>query len=632
VVATNVILASGGMRLSAVGGSGGYRSTIKYGGNGGGGRIRLEATNIQGLAYASAGTGTLSTAALSTQFIAAGSGSYTSAIANIGNVNGSIAHPGVWGTINFNEAVPAGTTLDLYVHSCALSDCSDRGASDWSVPVNGQDLSSLAFVDDAHAYIQYKVDMSTTGGALPRLYDLTINANSYGTDVWYQTDDSIQSTGFNIAGATNTNMLIVGSGDAAALYPAGTAIGTGADGTFDSGTYDGSSIAGITGVWPNLTIDTDEISHAGSFNFSTFIVRQGHNVRVKGSNPLKLNVLGDMTIQGALNANGFNGGDGTYLGAGGPGGGTGGAGCATGGGLGGGGGVAYAGSSAPGGGGVGHASAGTVGGTSYSVTGGAVGLTYGDPALPSLEGGSGGGGSTVISGGCSHGVHGGGGGGAVQIYSGGTVTVGTVGLISVDGGNGAGMYKSSPWSGGGGGGGSAGSLEVMADQIVLNNPGASLSARGGLGGTSYYFADGGNGGDGRIELEATTMPGTTSINVCGGSVVASGLPSMTPVSSSYTSAIHDMGAAVNWDTVSWVESVLSGTTQTISLRSCSLADCSDRGASDWSQATNNQDISALAFVADNQQYIQYKVDQTSDGVHVPRLDGITINVTLHEGS
>lgn len=617
LLSTTISLASGGTRLSAVGGSGNGRS-----GGGGGGRIRLEATNLSGAAQATAGTGTVSTAGLASAFIAAGSGSYTSHVQYMGNVNGTIAPPGVWSTLSWSESVPAGTTLAVSVHSCAVSDCSDRSASDWSPVVNGQDISGLTFVDDAHAYIQYKVDMSTTGGAVPRLHDLAINTLSYGGGVWFQTDAGTTDTGFNKAGASASNAIVVGSGDNAAVVLGGLAAGTGADGDFDSASYDGSSIAGISGIAPNITIDTDEVSHGGVFNFASFTVAQGDTVRVKGSNPFILKSLGDVKVNGLLNAAGYSGDAGGSNGAGGPGGAAGGAGCSDGTGLGSGGGVA-AGNSA-GGGGAGHVNVGVDGESSYTVAGGAGGLSYGDSALPALEGGSGGGGSAVPSGTCADAAYGGGGGGAVHIISGGSLMVGTAGLISVDGGVGGNKPYSTIYAGGGGGGGSAGSLKVDADQIILSNPGTSLSARGGQGGTSYFFGSGGDGGDGRIHLTAYSVQGSASINVGNGSLVSDPRTGSTPVNGSYTSAIYDAGNPVSWEPIYWVASVPTGTTLSISVHSCALPDCSDRGPSDWSPAINAQDLSSLAYVDDGHQYIQYHVDMSSDGL-MPRLENLSIN-------
>jgi hypothetical protein len=628
LVSTNIVLVDGGTRLNTVGGNGGS----PYGGAGGGGRIRLEYTNLQGLANANAGTGTITTGTLASNFIAAGSGTYTSHIQYMGSINGSVAAPGVWSTVDWTEELPLGTSMVMWIHSCALNDCSDRGPSDWSALINGQDISSLTFVDDAHAYIQYKVDLDTSGGALPRLDDLTVNTISYGFGVWYQTDDSTAETGFNQAGAVNNSTIVAGSGAGASVYLLGATGGSGVDGDFDSATYDGSSIPGITGTWPNITIDTDEVSHTGSYNFATFTVRTGHIVRVRGSNPLIIKSLGDVVVNGVLNAKGYSGSDSGNNGIAGPGGSDGGAGCATGNGLGAGGAVLTSDSSA-GAGGAGHASAGLTGETSYTISGGVGGVTYGDSALAVLEGGSGGGGATVITGGCSRGAYGGGGGGAVQIQTGGSVVVGTVGLISVDGGAGGNVAKNTVYSGGGGGGGgSAGSLEVVADQIILNNPGASLSARGGQGGDSYYFGNGGAGGDGRMRLEANTIQGSASINIGDGSLVTEVLTPSTPINASYTSAIHDAGDPITWDTVNWSGETPTGTTLTVSVHSCALADCSDRGPSDWSLATNAQDISSLAFVNDGDQYIQYRVDMTSDGNLAAKLNDIAINEKLDQGA
>ena len=542
-----------------------------------------------------------------------------------GSNDSSVASPGVWGTMDWTEEVLAGTSLAVWVHSCATNDCSDRGPSDWSPVVNGQDITSLSFVDDAHAYIQYKVDMDTTGGVLPRLHDLTINTINYGGQVWFQSDDSTEDTGFNMTGATTTNTLVAGTGDTAAVALGGLAAGTGADGDFDSGSYDGSSIAGITGISPNITIDSDEVTHSGVYNFASFTVRKGDIVQVRGSNSFILKSLGEVTVEGVLSAGGYSGDAGGNNGVAGPGGGAGGAGCTDGSGIGAGAGITVVEETAGGGGGS-HASAGAAGVDSYTVAGGVAGPLYGDSALPALEGGSGGGGAAVLSGSCADAAYGGGGGGEMQIISGGALTVGATGVISVDGGAGGNRAYDAIYVGGGGGGGSAGSLKIVSDQIILNNPGASLSARGGVGGSSYFFGDGGAGGDGRIHLTVNSIQGSASINVGDGSLVTQGLAVSTPVNGSYVSAIYDAGNPVSWEPVYWVSSIPEGTTLSVSLHSCALSDCSDRGPSDWSLATNAQDLSSLAYVDDGHQYLQYRVDFSSDGRSVPRLDSIAVNL------
>jgi len=153
---------------------------------------------------------------------------------------------------------------------------------------------------------------------------------------------------------------------------------------------------------------------------------------------------------------------------------------------------------------------------------------------------------------------------------------------------------------------------------------------GGQGGDSWFFGDGGAGGDGRIYLTAYGVQGSASINVGGGSLVNDARSGGTPVNGSYTSAIYDAGYPVSWEPVYWVQATPTGTTVSISVHSCALSDCSDRGPSDWSAVSNGQDLSSLAYVDDGHQYLQYRVDLSSDGL-VPRLDSIAFNLKQDMG-
>ncbi|MFQ5470553.1 MAG: hypothetical protein ACE5EH_09640, partial [Gammaproteobacteria bacterium] len=486
-----------------------------------------------------------------------------------------------------------------------------------------QNISPLLYVENNHHFIQYKVDLTTPGSVLPRLHDITINTISYNTDTWYQTDDSTGNTGFNLVGSSLTNTTVSGSGEPASVFLIGV-LGSGEDGDFNAETYDGVSIAGITGTPPNFTIDTDEVTHGGVFSFASFQIPAGQVVRTKGSNPLILNVLGEVTIDGTLNAKGF---DGDAGGAGGPGGGTGGSGCTTGSGLGGGGGIADGDKS--GAGGAGFASAGISGQQSFQTAVGVGGAVYGDSSLSTLYAGSGGGGAAAIAGGCVQGAHGGGGGGLVQINAGGAITVGILGLISSDGGVGGNKPQLAVVAGGGAGGGSAGAIILKANDVLLNNPGASLSVRGGAGGASKYFAAGGAGGDGRVVIEANNLTGAGSINVGLGSVYTKALSGGTAVSGSYISAIYDVGMPAVWESVNWIEMLPPGTSINVLARSCVTANCSDRGINDWSVASNGQDISSLAFVSDGHRYAQYKVDfNSTNGIAVPAIESVAINMIL----
>jgi len=123
------------------------------------------------------------------------------------------------------------------------------------------------------------------------------------------------------------------------------------------------------------------------------------------------------------------------------------------------------------------ARAAKAGATPHASTGG-VGAVYGDALISDLLGGSGGAaghaepfvGATFAS---PRG-RGGAGGGAIEIVAANDITVASLGVVAVDGGNGVPGHVS------GGGGGSAGSIVLSAGGTVTLH--GLLSARGGDGG------------------------------------------------------------------------------------------------------------------------------------------------------
>ena len=263
--------------------------------------------------------------------------------------------------------------------------------------------------------------------------------------------------------------------------------GSGADGAFSP-----AASANLTG---------------GTYNFTSVNIPAGVVITVIGSQPLIINCMGNVQIDGTLRANGNNGGDGvTYVtfGAGG----TGVAGGSDGGngvfspsigpldgsdgfGPGGGG----HGSGWSGGGGGGHENAGGTAGPN----GGTGGTAYGNAQLTPVYGGSGGGGG---SGGYNCGSGGGGGGGGVILINACvTVTIGASGMIQANGGNGG---SDGGGNCGSGGGGAGGSIWVVAPTIVNSG---TVQVLGGVGGASTiggspYFGVGGAGSTGRMRLDA----------------------------------------------------------------------------------------------------------------------------------
>jgi len=194
-------------------------------------------------------------------------------------------------------------------------------------------------------------------------------------------------------------------------------------------------------------------------------------------------------------------------------------------------------SDGPGGGGGGYGGSGGKGGGAQGSNDypGDNGSTFGSENDNGIYMGSGGG-----SGGLSQsapqnnawnvGGAGGAGGGSIRLNAG---IIETSGLVSVDGGAGAGgMSNTSGAGNGGGGGGSGGTILIEGNQIIITG---ELSARGGTGGArSRYDPDpsvpapdggaGGGGGGGRIKVfYSKSLDNASAIeNVEGG---ASGGPS-----------------------------------------------------------------------------------------------------------
>lgn len=145
--------------------------------------------------------------------------------------------------------------------------------------------------------------------------------------------------------------------------------------------------------------------------------------------------------------------------------------------------------------GAGYGTPGQLAGTTWSAQApGAPGIVYGNAGVYPLVGGSGAAGSANGQ----YGNGGGSGGGAILIATPGTITLN--GQIMANGGAGTGAG----FSGAGGsnrcsGGGSGGGIRLIADSITGNG---ILRALGGPGGIASVSTSGGNGGVGRIRVEA----------------------------------------------------------------------------------------------------------------------------------
>jgi hypothetical protein len=305
---------------------------------------------------------------------------------------------------------------------------------------------------------------------------------------------------------------------------------TSAPGALESGT--GLGGGGADGVFPPdpsvTTYVLDTSQNGGRFDFTSFSIPAGTTVFALGPNPLRVRSIGDVTIDGFLDAAGRPGdvgtsgnGQPTRGGRGGPGGGAGG-GCeppsnpdvcsaatpcfsANGAGPGGGRGGRRALDFGLGAGGGGGGSFGTDGadGSGGGVSG-AAGDTYGNPEIEPFVGGSGGGAGGGRTGygpnfpleSCGGG--GGGGGGAVLFQSNGTITI--RGGISIAGGDGGdGPFLDRAPSTGAGGGGSSGALKLQAHRIASS--GYVIVVPGWRGQTFSFDGSGGNGGFGRLRFE-----------------------------------------------------------------------------------------------------------------------------------
>jgi hypothetical protein len=256
-------------------------------------------------------------------------------------------------------------------------------------------------------------------------------------------------------------------------------------------------------------------NNVGIFRFKNLTING--TLSLRGSAAVALVAVGDITINGRLDAQGSGSGcgSGSNTRNPGPGGFAGGSSESIGSGPGGGGSGSSVSSEESGGGGGGHGATGGSGAkppihVAYP-TGGPV---FGDVTITSLRGGAGGGGGG--SGGNSGG-DGGGGGGAVQLVASGTVRIMGLGNgINAGGCGGEGASDS------GGGGGAGGTILIEAPSIVID--GAGLAVDGGGGG------GGGNGSNGQPgQLTSSRSRGGSGSGSGGSGGAAGGLAGLAGV-------------------------------------------------------------------------------------------------------
>lgn len=220
------------------------------------------------------------------------------------------------------------------------------------------------------------------------------------------------------------------------------------------------------------------------FAFDEFVLETGAYIQAFGDRPLVLLSTSDIRISGSISSRAHASMDHT---------GDGGIGMGS-------------------GGGGGHGGAGGQGGPVWlddgvELPGGSGGIAHGD-VWNQLIGGSAGGESI-----------GGGGGGTLELGALGRILVN--GFISVDGDEGIIA----------GGGGAGGTIRLHADSIELADAPGTLTARGGAGAPAYYvnrggyYYGGGGGGGGQIALMARQiLASTSSIDVSGGDGYENGQP------------------------------------------------------------------------------------------------------------
>jgi hypothetical protein len=172
-----------------------------------------------------------------------------------------------------------------------------------------------------------------------------------------------------------------------------------------------------------------------------------------------------------------------------------------------------------GGGGAGHGGAGGLGGSNNASANSIGGSTY---PLESILSGSGGAGGASTNG--SVGGAGGAGGGSLYVECTGTVTVPSGCTITASGQ--AGTAGANIAGVGSGGGGSGGGIQFRCFGNFSNA--GSITASGGLGGSTSSGEPGGGGGGGIIDISSPTTTNTGTITAAGGAAGTGGTSSGTP--------------------------------------------------------------------------------------------------------
>jgi hypothetical protein len=470
--------------------------------------------------------------------------------------------------------------------------------------------------------------------------NLTFGSRTYfssGTALWNQAAQIIQPTlivkDWNSGGGNQTSTIEVGDGS---------------DGAFNSSTW--SRFGTVDSV--NKIIYFDNSAHS-PLQATTFTLDAGWTLIPTKDQPLKIDVLGDATVNGVIECSGADGGSVTGIpgsagagGAGRCGGGSGGAGGAvrtgTGAGAwdgssgtgpstsisGGTGGSITNGTAGAGGGGGGAFGSATptpalaaANGGNGTATAGALGARHLDPAFTEIAGGAGGGGGSGSS--TQAGAGGGGGGGVIILHVAGNLTIGTNGFIRARGGNG-GVTSSDGGEGGSGGGGSIQTWVGKGISLLSSNVSDNAIDASGGANSSGSASRGGDGWNGRTWTASdSTGSGFTT---AGAGISPAADVSMTEGFSYSTSGSSQNVITTAIDTQSTLATFNSASFTSTKDADVTLevAGSNDAFASDdtgWMSTANVADLN-------NKRYVRFRLSiNNSDEVNPTTVSQVTINYT-----
>ena len=465
--------------------------------------------------------------------------------------------------------------------------------------------------------------------------DLMINFNtrsfySSGTALWNQAAQIVQPTvavvNWNSGGGNQTTVIDVGDGS---------------DGAFNSSTW--SQFGSVDST--NKIIYFDNATHP-VLKATTFTLDLGWTLIPTAAQPLKIEVLGDATVNGVIECSGGNGGSTGAAGVGRCGGGNGGLGGAVRSGTGvgawnGSPGVTPSVSISAGTGGAitnGVAGAGGGGGGAFgsnipaptltaanggnaTATAGTTGTRHLDAAFTELAGAAGGGGGSGSS--TQVGAGGGGGGGVILLHVAGNLTIGVSGGINARGGNG-GLASGNGGEGGSGGGGSIQTWVGKSISILSSNVSANAIDASGGANTSGSGSHGGDGWNGRTwTSNDSTGSGFTT---AGAGITPAADVTMTEGNSYYTSGTSQNVISTAIDTQSTLATFNSATFTSNRSADVTLevAGSNDAFVADDTGWLANTSVASL----NNKRYVRFRLSiNNSNNVTPTTVSQIDVNYT-----